>query len=351
MGEHVPGKEDAMSRLPAVRESCIRHLAGNRYLKINQDFLDLCNGDHCAAAILAVFEFWTNCRRNNGEDDRIQRSRDDVEAALLGLFSHTAISERLLLLSNGDGYLACEQAPPAKNTYILQVEILNLALNSPKTASGKQLAENGDSPKTAGSLAENGGLNSPKTAGLKEEELKPSEEPVEEQQEPPAAPSSSPPEEEPAKNPNPQSRTVRDLPTLASGRGLGKQLVRQPKQDKLSASRWKRPNGDLRRLARTENLDKPTPPPKEAVQNVLEDLGRNAGCLMGRAGKAVAPWEYEEMGADFADDPKGFLALATKLASGSGSSGLSYGAFVKRLLVRCRARIKLRQDDVMTLVK
>src|SRR5688572_27879403 len=49
------------------RTSCIEHPAKQSLVIIRQDYIAICNGDDCAAAILNYFEHWTNSKLDEQE--------------------------------------------------------------------------------------------------------------------------------------------------------------------------------------------------------------------------------------------------------------------------------------------
>ena len=46
--------------MTTIKTSCLSHPPRNRLVLFREDFLAICEGNHCAAAILAVIEYWTN---------------------------------------------------------------------------------------------------------------------------------------------------------------------------------------------------------------------------------------------------------------------------------------------------
>lgn len=87
------------------RTTCINHVSGGIYLKLNHDFLHICNYDYCQAALLGYYEYRFNgiieIIENNKESKRnykptendyfIEASPSFLQKALLGLFGRTKI--------------------------------------------------------------------------------------------------------------------------------------------------------------------------------------------------------------------------------------------------------------------
>jgi len=55
-----------------LRESCIQHPANLAFLAIRPDYLGICDGDHCMAALLSVFEHWHNIKLEHRKQARTQ---------------------------------------------------------------------------------------------------------------------------------------------------------------------------------------------------------------------------------------------------------------------------------------
>jgi hypothetical protein len=89
----------------AQRESILPPLSNSIYIKIRQDFLELCEGDHCMASLLSYYEYKLNSIISNIEERKLRSksynpSADDyfiecspnfLSKALLGLFGRTKI--------------------------------------------------------------------------------------------------------------------------------------------------------------------------------------------------------------------------------------------------------------------
>lgn len=115
------------------RTSCIQHPPNAPLLVIRDEYLVLCEGDHCAAALLAVFEFWHNVKLANAEQAKIDveiaakegvepkqsaelwiyKSQEELQDDMLGLFGETKIAKATRWLISA-GYLATRSNPHYK---------------------------------------------------------------------------------------------------------------------------------------------------------------------------------------------------------------------------------------------
>jgi hypothetical protein len=91
----------------AQRESILPPLSNSIYIKIRQDFLELCGGDHCMASLLSYYEYKLNAIVSTIEERQLKNksylpSADDyfiecspsfLSKALLGLFGRSKIIE------------------------------------------------------------------------------------------------------------------------------------------------------------------------------------------------------------------------------------------------------------------
>ena len=103
-----------------MKTSCIAHPPNNPLIMIRQWQIEFCDGDHCAAALLSVFEFFHNMRLGSAaraeamndvaeryRDERVQDesllqfySADELEAKLLGLYGRDRIRAARQRLQN-----------------------------------------------------------------------------------------------------------------------------------------------------------------------------------------------------------------------------------------------------------
>ena len=144
----------------------------SRYVTIRQDFIELCNGDHCQAALVGVLERWTNwsidksyqisahnaaAKKENKElepenDYFFYLSGEQLELELLGLYSREKISKSMQLLITA-GFVISRSNPKFKwdrtKQYALKIESILKTLHS---IDGKQAMDDG---KTGNGLLEN----------------------------------------------------------------------------------------------------------------------------------------------------------------------------------------------------
>lgn len=88
-----------------AQETCIFHRPGERYVQLREDYIDLMQGDHCAAALLALLEYWANGTLSKGEHSREriplgERSLKDFSTGLMDLYSPKRIGERIQTFIN-----------------------------------------------------------------------------------------------------------------------------------------------------------------------------------------------------------------------------------------------------------
>lgn len=113
-----------------TKSSLISHKADQRIVIVREDYLAICSGDHCAAAILNIFEYWSNIKAGAKEQAEthnaiaLKEGRDadqdtslwiyktipDIHGELLGLFGESKIGTALKILQERD-YLKCRTNP------------------------------------------------------------------------------------------------------------------------------------------------------------------------------------------------------------------------------------------------
>ena len=64
-----------------TKSSCITHPASMPIVVVREDYVTLCDGNHCAAAVLNIFEYWTNIKLAN----RKQAATDNAIATREGM--------------------------------------------------------------------------------------------------------------------------------------------------------------------------------------------------------------------------------------------------------------------------
>lgn len=101
------------------KSSCITHPPRQQIVLIREDYVAICDGNHCAAAILNVFEYWTNIKLGQSEQASIEnqiaaagnvagvddglwiyKSVADLKKELIGLFGDSTISKALTLIQS-----------------------------------------------------------------------------------------------------------------------------------------------------------------------------------------------------------------------------------------------------------
>lgn len=113
-----------------ARQSCINHPSNDTYVKRRKDYVAICDGNTCAAELLDLFEYWTNCKLERVREveafnetavklgqptipipntwlyERIQ----DLKAALIEGFAETSIKRSLGLLKR-KGFIEDKPSP------------------------------------------------------------------------------------------------------------------------------------------------------------------------------------------------------------------------------------------------
>lgn len=340
----------------AARTSCIRHPENSPFVIVRQHFVDICNGDHCGAAILAVFEFWTNCRRGSGEDDEIVRTREEVEWAMTGLFSRTKISESLELLASqaGLGFITKRHGTLGKtNSYTLNVDRIHAALYSrPKTTDSLPNSR----PKTTDVETENDRPPRPKTTDTKE--IEPYIEPREEQGDGarPAAAAQNLAGKNPVKGvialceqlklPLRMDAKLKDALKRADekarqdGEGLwvtwrdtlAAAISRAAAEGaEVKGAIW----GVLGPFLRTPHAPFGGRPGlsvsiESPLRAIVAESAKRAGCVMGDLDQVPA-WKWQVLGAAYLSDKTGFLKRMDEKIKAAGGQGFSVGTAVQGL--------------------
>lgn len=116
-----------------MRSSCIAWSKDEPLILIRQSQLKLCDGNHCAAALLSFFEFWHNNRLANkeqaehanrvaeqhGEDGKqdtsllVFKNEDALEKGLLGLYGRKTIRVALELIVS-KGFISVHKNPNSR---------------------------------------------------------------------------------------------------------------------------------------------------------------------------------------------------------------------------------------------
>lgn len=148
-----------------TKTTCIKHSPRQQLVILREDYVDLCEGRHCAAALLNVFEHWTNIKLGQREqaqtenaiaaaegkplvDDSlwIFKSIAELKAELLGLWADRKIADDLDYLTESRGFLSKRVNPKYQydktRQYQLCIERLQAALNGENLPAG--IGENAD---------------------------------------------------------------------------------------------------------------------------------------------------------------------------------------------------------------
>lgn len=123
-----------------MRESCINHAPRVRSVVIKSDYLEICENDHCEAALLSLVEFWANGAIAN-HSDRPRKVELGVFTSkqlhwwLLGFYSTKRIMQRIDSLKQRN-FIDFEEAANHKNRrYWAHVDIIQNALDSSRQMS------------------------------------------------------------------------------------------------------------------------------------------------------------------------------------------------------------------------
>ena len=113
-----------------MKTSCIAHPPDDRFVIIRQSYVDLCDGNHCAAGLLSFFEWWHTIRLEQSAKSRQQNeiaqmhgeegTQDtslyqfhtelDLAKALCGMYGEKSIRKAVFLLEK-KGYLSIHKNP------------------------------------------------------------------------------------------------------------------------------------------------------------------------------------------------------------------------------------------------
>ncbi len=106
-----------------TRDSCIKHPEQQRFVAIRRHYVEICDGDTCAAAILGWLENWTNSLLRSDKDPWIYRKQADLKSDLYNLFPDYAITAALKIL-RAKGYLETRRALYNKRDRTLEYRLL-----------------------------------------------------------------------------------------------------------------------------------------------------------------------------------------------------------------------------------
>lgn len=89
---------------------------------IRPEYLEICEGDHCAAAILDLFKRWSASKLKKKADSWIYKSQPELCEDLMGLFGRNRVGIALLKLRDW-GYLNHRQNPRNRQDKTLQYQL------------------------------------------------------------------------------------------------------------------------------------------------------------------------------------------------------------------------------------
>jgi len=135
-----------------TRTSCIAHKASQQVVIIREDYLSMCDGNHCAAALLNVFEYWMTYKLDHRDQAQIEnkiaaaggaalidddlwvyKTTDNLKDELLGLFADTKITIALTILKN-KGFITTRNNPlygwDRTLQYLFNTEAVQAAVNN-----------------------------------------------------------------------------------------------------------------------------------------------------------------------------------------------------------------------------
>lgn len=133
-----------------AKDSCVRHSQQSYYLELRRDYVDLFDGDHCAAVLLGFFEYMTNGEiarmKHAGEtgDPWIKTSMPCMFEDTLGLYSIRALQQRIDRLMQS-GILQVQTGRIGTiNRYLFSYEMASSMLDSRKVISVESIGNFAD---------------------------------------------------------------------------------------------------------------------------------------------------------------------------------------------------------------
>lgn len=134
-----------------TRTSCITHSSDVQLVLIRDDYMGICDQDHCAAALLNDLEYWTNIKLGSQKQAEIEnsiaqaggltpsqdvelwiyKSHEEFQAELLNLFGLNKIGSGLAILK-GKGFISTRNNPrfgwDRTVQYFFHVEAVQIAI-------------------------------------------------------------------------------------------------------------------------------------------------------------------------------------------------------------------------------
>lgn len=132
------------------KSSCITHNSRQIAVIIRQDYLAICDNNHCAAALLNIFEYWTNIKLGQQEQARIEneiadagkadkiddslwiyKSIPELQKELMGLFGETKVGNALKIILD-KGFITTRNNPKygwdRKLQYLFNIELVQAVI-------------------------------------------------------------------------------------------------------------------------------------------------------------------------------------------------------------------------------
>ena len=97
-------------------------------ITIRPEYLEICEGDHCAAAILDLFSRWTFGKEKRGTSTWVYKKRTELRDDLMGLFGLSKVAAALIKL-RAWGYLNWRENPINRQDKTLQYQFNAQAVN------------------------------------------------------------------------------------------------------------------------------------------------------------------------------------------------------------------------------
>lgn len=119
-----------------ARIDFVKHRPGSRYLRIHEDYLTILDGDFCAAALLAVFEFWSGCewnricKRGGVEQPWIELTVAELYTEVMGMYSMRSIQEGIKVLQDRNLLVVERGSGGNVNRYLLNLKLLNESIEA-----------------------------------------------------------------------------------------------------------------------------------------------------------------------------------------------------------------------------
>lgn len=121
------------------KDSCINHPSRGDFIILRRHMVDLCRGDHCAAAVLAYFEHHTNVELDRFSKAGVERppwvwvtaTLKSIAEGTVGLYSERRIRDRIDWLES-IGILRVVRRDGGANSYLLNFDLINEHIKTEK---------------------------------------------------------------------------------------------------------------------------------------------------------------------------------------------------------------------------